>query len=105
MAASVEVFQRRLNESLALFRGLCIHRRTKAAQFYLYGRLRKRSRPIFDACASSCNLWDVKLLKTKGINEALAIRCDNRPQGKYGSIGIRTVLHLSSISSRARPAF
>jgi hypothetical protein len=29
-------------------------------------------------------------LKIKGITKDLAIWCDIRPQGKYGSIGIRT---------------
>jgi hypothetical protein len=49
-----------LNALLRYFR-VYIHRGMTAARrylrwLYLWGRLQKSSRPIFDACALSCNL-------------------------------------------------
>src|SRR6476620_3788281 len=58
--------------------------------------------PHFGNRPGQHNLWETKPLKIKGINKELAIRCDNLPQGKYGSMAIRT-MHLRHIKPRSFP--
>ncbi|WP_157088696.1 hypothetical protein [Bradyrhizobium jicamae] len=50
-----------------------------------------------DATYGTLSAW-----KLNRINKELAVGCDNRPPGKYGSIGIRT-MHLRHFKPRSSP--